>query len=78
MNLFGSIKRKCFENFLESIGCAGPFQGKGDHIKYKCPNCKRPIVFRTIREIPEIHIRTNLSTLGISTNDFLEYKNKNC
>ena len=35
MTLFGSVKTSCFEKFLKSLDCAGPIQGKGDHIKYK-------------------------------------------
>lgn len=78
MTLFGSVKTSCFEKFLKSLDCAGPIQGKGDHIKYKCPGCFRTIIFRSTKEIPEIHIRTNLSSLGISVNDFLKFKEHYC
>lgn len=78
MNLFGSVKRKCFDKFLKSLGCSDPINSKGDHIKYKCPNCKRPIVMRQTKEIPEFHIRTNLETLGIGINQFLKFKQENC
>lgn len=78
MTIFGSVKTSCFESFLISKGCSGPIDAKGSHVKYKCPNCKRPIMMRQFKTIPEFHIRTNLKSLDTSVTEFIEYMEKYC
>ena len=72
------VKTKCWVKFLESRGCV--FKSiKESHHKWKCPNCLRSIIFRGAnKEIPFIHIKTNLATLGVSVQEFEEWIKSNC
>ncbi|MBT9132220.1 MAG: hypothetical protein DDT33_00733 [Firmicutes bacterium] len=46
---------------------------KGDHIIMTKPGVKRPVVIKTRPpEVPITHIRTNLSTAGISRERYLD------
>ena len=46
---------------------------KGDHLILTKPRVKRPVVIkRSPREVPVIHILTNLQTAGISRERYLE------
>jgi predicted RNA binding protein YcfA (HicA-like mRNA interferase family) len=46
---------------------------KGDHLILTKPRIKRPVVIkRSPREVPVIHILTNLQTAGISRERYLE------
>jgi len=72
------IKTKCWENFLISIGCKFK-RNKGSHHIWGCPNCMRPIVFwGNKKDIPALHIQTDLKTLGIERKYFLSWVDKNC
>lgn len=66
-----SVKRSEFEKFLRYIGCE-LVRVKGDHFVYRKPGLARPIVLTKSKDVPELHIRTNLKTLGISTKQFLD------
>ena len=65
------VKRKVFEKFLRYIGCTHT-RTKGDHLIYTREDLKRPVVITKDKEIPVFHIRTNLRTLGIDKDEFLE------
>lgn len=65
------ISYKKFERFLKSVGCRFIRQS-GDHIIYRKEGLKRPIVFPREKQIPVTVIMTNLRTLGISREEYLE------
>ena len=69
------LKRKKFEKFLEFIGCEFKRQ-KGDHLIYGRVGLKRPIVITTDREVPVFIIQSNLHTLKISPDEYLEILKK--
>ena len=77
----GQVKTKCFEKFLLSHGCKPrkSTSQKGSHKHYRCPDCKRTITFRpAYKEMPLIHVRTNLSTMGIKMDDFQKWVKDEC
>ena len=50
---------------------------KGDHISMTKPNVKRPLVIKTSpRKVAVTHIRTNLTTAGISRDRYFELVEK--
>jgi predicted RNA binding protein YcfA (HicA-like mRNA interferase family) len=58
--------------FITNHGCKYS-RTSGSHDIYHKAGLKRPIVFRgNTKYIPIDHIKSNLSTLGISFKDFLE------
>lgn len=64
------IKRSKFETFLRLIGCTLK-RIKGDHLIYVRPGLQRPVVITADREVPVFIIRTNLRTLGLSTEEYI-------
>ena len=71
------VKTICWEKFLTSRKCY--FDSVGKHYKWKCPGCRRSIIFRGAdKEIPFTHIQTNLRTLNVSPPDFWDWVTKNC
>ena len=64
-----------FRKFLEHIGCEYKRQ-RGDHIVYTKKGINRPIIFRVKGDIPILHLKTNLKTLGLTAKQFLEILNK--
>ena len=72
------IKTKCWEKYLEFRGCHYK-STSGSHHKWRCPGCFRSIIFRGAeKEIPFAHINTNLTTMGITKEEFLKWIKKNC
>ncbi len=72
------IKTKCWIAFLHYKKCVYK-RTKASHVHYKCPNCFRTITFREKdKEIPPLHIQTNLRTMGITMKDFYEWAKENC
>lgn len=65
------IKRKRFEMFLKFVGCFHK-RNKGDHLIWDRKGLKRPVVFTADREIPVFIIRSNLRTLEMSVEQYLE------
>ncbi|PIZ47790.1 hypothetical protein CO180_00270 [candidate division WWE3 bacterium CG_4_9_14_3_um_filter_41_6] len=63
------ISRKRYEQFLRFIGCTLKRQ-KGDHLIYVRSDLSRPVVFPYDKEIPAFIQRTNLRTLGITTDAY--------
>lgn len=79
MGNYRPIKVKCWEKFLESLGCKFSRTAKGSHHIWKCPNCFQSIVFRGAeKEIPFSHISTNLVTMNIDKEVFLQWVEANC
>jgi len=60
-----------FAKFLEYIGCEFD-RKKGSHLIYKRSDLLRPIVFPASKELSTIVIMSNLKTLGISKDKYLE------
>lgn len=58
------VKTKYWIAFLLAHSCKY-IRTKASHSHYKCPNCWRTITYREKdKEIPAMHLRTNLKTLG--------------
>lgn len=64
------LKRSKFETFLCLIGCTLK-RTKGDHLIYVRPGLKRPVVITVDKEVPVFIIRTNLRTLDMSIEEYL-------
>ncbi len=64
------IKRRKYEKFLKLVGCELQ-RTKGDHLIYSRPGLKRPVVITSDSEVPVFHIRTNLRTLGMTVEEYL-------
>ena len=69
------IHWKKFEKFLLYVGCTFDHQ-RGDHRIYKRPGLKRPVVLTVDTQVPVDHITSNLRTLGIKHNEYLEILKK--
>jgi predicted RNA binding protein YcfA (HicA-like mRNA interferase family) len=50
---------------------------KGDHISMTKPGCPRPVIIKTSpRLVPVTHIRTNMTTAGMSRERYFELSEK--
>ena len=57
--------------------CFRVVRRKGDHLIMTKPGVKRPVVIKTSpREVPVTHILTNLCTVGISRERYLDLLNR--
>lgn len=66
-----NISIASFQQFLFDIGCTRVSSGNDGHYKWKKAGCQRSVVFQThIDPIPEMVIKRNLQTLGLSRKDF--------
>ena len=59
-----------FEKFLKEIGCH-LIRQSGDHRVWDRSDLIRPVVVRTKKDLPIMEIKSNLRTLGMSTQDYL-------
>ena len=59
-----------FEKFLKEIGCHFMRQ-EGDHRVWKRGDLLRPVIVRTKKDLPIMEIKSNLRTLGISNEEYL-------
>lgn len=64
------IHYRQFEKFLIHVGCKLSRQ-VGDHKMYVRYGLARPIVVRTLKDLPVMEIKSNLRTLGIGTEEYL-------
>jgi hypothetical protein len=72
------IKVTCWEKFLKYKDCT-KVSHEASHTKWKCPGCYQSIIFwGAKKEIPFAHIKTNLSTMKVSTSDFWDWVKENC
>ncbi len=75
------IPTRDFIKFLESLGLV-PVRTRGSHTAYNYPKghpkkLQQPIMVRVNEAmIPRLHLHTNLQTLEISKDDFVEYQRK--
>lgn len=71
------VKTSDWVAFLDSLGCKY-LRTKASHDHYKCPNCLRTITHREKdKEIPALHLRMNLQTMGMSLKDLYDWIDKN-
>lgn len=76
------IPTRDFIKFLESLGLE-PVRTRASHTAYNYPKghpkkLQQPIIVRLNETmIPQFHLHTNLRTLEISKDDFLEYQKRN-
>ena len=72
-----NVTLKLFRKFLTEKGCtvvSDNTKGRGGHEKWVKEGLLRPITLQThVDPIPEIVIRSNLRTLGISRKEFEEW-----
>ena len=72
------VKTKYWLKFLKFKNCHH-VRTKASHHQYKCPKCKRPIVHReSYKEIPAMHLRTNLKTMGLTLEYLYKWIEENC
>ena len=64
------IHYKKFEQFLVKIGCHLVRQA-GDHRVWDRSDLIRPVIVRTKKDLPVFEIKSNLRTLRISTEEYL-------
>lgn len=66
-----------FRRFLKQEGCIQVPSKVGGHEKWKREGCLRPIVLQThVDPVPELVIRSNLRTLGLTRADFIKWLKK--
>jgi len=72
------VKTKDWIKFIEAHGCRYS-RTKASHTHYKCPRCIRPIVFWTKpKDVPFIHLKTNLETMGKTGEYLYAWIEENC
>lgn len=72
------VKTKDWRRFLLAHGCEKKRHKSTSHEHWKCPNCFRTITFRSqYKEIPALHIKTNLSSLGKTLSELYNWIEKN-
>ena len=78
MGDFRPIKTKLFIKFLKKQGCyATGGRSGGSHSYWKRAGLTRRITIRTAdKEIPPLHIKTNLETLGLKFEDLEKFLQK--
>ena len=64
------IHHRKFEKFLVYVGCHLKHQ-VGDHKMYTRSDLSRPVVVRTLKDLPVTDIKSNLRTLNIQTQEYL-------
>ncbi|MDQ1164618.1 putative RNA binding protein YcfA (HicA-like mRNA interferase family) [Flavobacterium sp. SORGH_AS 622] len=72
------VKTKHWVAFLKAHGC-NYIRTKASHDQYRCPNCIRTITHREKdKEIPALHLHTNLFTMGLSMDYMYNWIEENC
>ena len=72
------VKTKDWIAFLQSNKC-NYLRTKASHDHYKCPGCFRTITHREQdKEIPSMHLKTNLTTMGKTLAELYDWIDKNC
>ncbi|MBF0253989.1 MAG: type II toxin-antitoxin system HicA family toxin [Candidatus Omnitrophica bacterium] len=65
------IHYKKFEKFLRYIGCSLRRQA-GDHKIYQRSDLHRPLVVTCKKDLPVMEIKSNLNTLRMSNEEYLD------
>jgi hypothetical protein len=72
------VKTKDWVAFLKANKCFY-LSTNASHDHYKCPDCFRTITHREKdKEIPAMHLKTNLATMGKTLAELYEWIDKNC
>lgn len=72
------VSTKCWTNFLKHKNCIYK-STEASHHKWRCEGCIRSIIFRgDEKEIPFGHIKTNLTSMDVSKEDFWQWVKDNC
>lgn len=72
------VKKSDWEKFLIAHGCTKKRHNGTSHQQWKCPNCMRTITFRgQEKEIPAMHLKSNLDTMGLTLKDLYDWIDKN-
>lgn len=70
------VKTKDWIAYLKEQNCVY-IRTHASHYIYECPNCLRPITFReSKKDIPAMHLKTNLFTLGKTLKELYEWIDK--
>ncbi len=70
------IKLKDWIRFLEAHDCK--YARTTKHENWKCKGCRRTITFRgQYKEIPALHLKTNLDSMGFDLNYLYNWIDKN-
>ncbi|MBC8461360.1 MAG: type II toxin-antitoxin system HicA family toxin [Deltaproteobacteria bacterium] len=56
---------------FEKFGCQF-VRAKGDHLIFRYPNARRPVVIPRYREIPLTVIKNNMRTVGMTRQQYFE------
>jgi predicted RNA binding protein YcfA (HicA-like mRNA interferase family) len=75
MAVIGPINFKKFEKFLLHIGCKYK-RTKGSHVIYDRSDLKRPVVVPKGSEVTTSIVRSNLRTLGLTTQQYSDILKK--
>ena len=71
------IKTKDWVRFLEAHNCKYK-RTKASHVHYQCLGCFRPVTHRSKdKDIPAMHLQTNLKTMGLSLDYLYEWIKNN-
>ena len=76
MDQVGKVSWKRFEKYLLSFGCEFKGQKGTSHRKYKKAGLLRPVIVPHENDLPTLVIMSNLRTLGVSKEDFIEAMKK--
>lgn len=69
----GPVPWRKFEKVLLKLGCVFVEQNRTSHRKYRRADLQRPIIVPVHnKDLPTMIIRSNLKTLGISREEYLE------
>ena len=78
MGITAPVRTRCFEKWLEQQGCKEDKKST-NHRKFKCPGCRRSLIMdRGFKEIPFIHVKTNIKHMGWDMPRFKEWEKENC
>jgi len=76
MGNYRPVDTKVWVAFLLANGCRY-IRTKASHDHYKCPGCFRTITHReNEKQIPPMHLMTNLKTMGKSLKDLYDWIEK--
>jgi predicted RNA binding protein YcfA (HicA-like mRNA interferase family) len=72
------VKTKDWVAFLKAHDCKY-LRTKASHDHYKCPGCIRTITHREKdKDIPSLHLRTNLFSMGLTIDYLYKWIDENC
>ena len=72
------VKTKDWVAFLIAHGCKYQ-RTTASHDHYKCPNCLRTITHREKdKDVPALHAKTNLQTMGFTLQELYNWIDANC